>query len=80
MNWVLHVFSCILATTEVNTFLAMKYIGGWKGAQLEFRKKLAYELVHNTLDVDGAITRSLNTERVAENLHHSYISIPSYSK
>ena len=66
--------------TEVNAFLAMHFFSGWKGTLLEFWNKLAYKLVHNILDVDGAITRSLNTERVAENLHHSYISIPPYSK
>ena len=46
------------------------FFGGCKGTQLEFRKKLACKLVHNTLDVDGAITRSLNTEKVGNNLHH----------
>jgi len=79
-NWTIRVFSFILAITEVNAFLAMKFFGGWKGTQLEFRKKLAYELIHNALDVDGAITRSLVSERPAENLHHSYITIPAYSK
>ena len=49
----------------------MKCDGGWKGTKLEFGNKLVYELVHNSLDMDGAITRSLNAERGNENLHHS---------
>ena len=56
-------FSFILAIMEVNAFLAMIYFGGWKGIKLEFGNKLACYLVHNTLDVDGAITRTLNTEK-----------------
>ena len=79
-NWTIRVFSFILAITEVNAFLAMKFFGGYKGTKLEFRKKLAYELIHNALDVDGVITRSLVSERPAENLHHSYITIPSSLK
>ena len=58
----------------------MKFFGGWKGTQLEFRKKLAYELIHNALDVDGAITRSLVNVRPTDNAHHAYISIPPFSK
>ena len=79
-NWCICVFSFILAITEVNAFLMMKFFGGWKGTQLEFRKKLAYELIHNALDVDGAITRSLVSVRPANNAHHAYISFPPFSK
>ena len=61
-------------------FLTMIFFGGWKETQLEFGKKLDYELLHNALDVDGATTRILDTERVAKNFHHSYISTPPYSK
>ena len=64
----------------IHTFLEMIFFGGWKGTQLEFWKKLVYELVHNAMDVDGMIIGSLNTERVIEDLHYSYIYIPSYSK
>ena len=74
------IFSFILTITEVNAFLTMKCAGGRKETQLDFRNKLAYELVHNALGVDKEITRSLNTERVAESLHRSYISIPPYPK
>ena len=58
-NWTVRVFSFILAVTEVNAFLAMRYFGGLTCTQLEFRRKLAHEMVHNPYDVDGAKTRSL---------------------
>ena len=51
-----------------------------EGDTIGVPQKLAYELVHNALDVDGAITRSLVSEISPDNLHHSYITIPQNSK
>ena len=43
------VFAFILAVSEVNAYLEMKYFGELKMTQLEFRKNLAFEFIHNTL-------------------------------
>ena len=47
--WSNRVFVFILAVSEVNAYLAMRYFGELKMTQLEFRKKIAFELIHNKL-------------------------------
>ena len=49
-RWENFVFAFILAVSEVNAYLAMRYFGELKMTQLEFRKNLAFELIHNTLE------------------------------
>ena len=44
------VFAFILAVSEVNAYLAMRYFGGLNMTQLEFWKKLTFEFIHNTLE------------------------------
>ena len=48
-RWENCVFQFILAVSEVNAYLAMRYFGELKMTQLEFRKKIAFELIHNKL-------------------------------
>ena len=49
-RWANRVFVFILAASEVNAYLAMRYFGELKMTQLEFRKQLPLELIHNTLE------------------------------
>jgi len=46
-RWTHRVSAFILAISEVNAYLAMIYFGA---TQLELLKKLAFELIHNTLE------------------------------
>ena len=78
-NWALRVFGFIIAITEVNAFLAMRFFGGFEGTQLEFRKQLAQDLIYNGLDVDGALTRSL-TVKPMEYTKHKFVTCPPNSK
>ena len=48
-RWENSVFAFILAVSEANAYLAMRYFGKLNMTQLEFRKKLVLELIHNTL-------------------------------
>ena len=51
--WPNHVFSFLLAVTEVNVNLAAQYFGGMKQVgQIEFRKLLAKTLIFNSYDDD----------------------------
>ena len=50
IRWANSVFTFILAVSEVNAHLAMRYFGELKMTQLEFRKQLPLELIHNTLE------------------------------
>ena len=79
-NWTLRVFSFVLAITEVNAFLAYRYYSGYSGTQLEFRKRLAHDMIYNGLDVDGALTRSLTVEMEEEKKYHKLVTCPPGSK
>ena len=49
-RWENKVFAFILAITEVNAFMAQQYFTERSYIQVEFRKKLAHQLVFNTFD------------------------------
>ena len=49
-RWSNSVFSFILSVTEINAYLAHCFWGGYKGPQIDWWKKLVYELIHNTYD------------------------------
>ena len=50
-RWENKVFAFILAIlTEVNAYLAMQFFSETSYKQLEFQKKLSYEMVHNSFD------------------------------
>ena len=49
-RWENRVFAFISAISEVNAYLAMRYFGELNITQLEFQKKLAFELIHNPLE------------------------------
>ena len=83
LRWKKLVHSCLQLhpRNHGSKHLPSNVICWWlEGDPIGVSQKMAYELVHNSLDVDGAITRSLISERPAKNLHHDYISIPPYSK
>ena len=79
-RWENQVFAFILGITEVNAYLGMQYFADKDYTQLEFRKKLSYEMIHNRFDAveeEGELnqnrthTRSRNT--------HVLITAPAYS-
>ena len=79
-RWPIRVFSFILALTEVNAFLSMKYFGGLQGTQWEFRKKLAYQLIHNGYELDGGAKKNKERRNMRSINHHKIISAPPFSK
>ena len=56
----------------MNASLAMKFFEDYSVTQLQFRKKLVHETIHNRLDVDGALTRSLTVEMEEEKSFHKF--------
>ena len=79
-NWTLRVFSFIIAITEVNAYLAMRYFGELSCTQLEFWYFFSLELIFNLLDVDGAKTWSLTVEMEGPMLYHGLTTVPKGSK
>lgn len=62
-RWALRVFQFVLAVTEVNIFLALRFFvlgGDKKMTLLEMRRKLAWELINNPdfVDADFRLRRS----------------------
>ena len=51
--WPCRIFALILAIVEVNSCNAMKYFGKYDCTQMQFRRKLAYQLIHNPHGIDG---------------------------
>ena len=49
-RWSNRVFAFILAVSEVNAYLTMRYFGELNITQLKFWKKIAFKLIHNTLE------------------------------
>ena len=79
-RWPVRVFSFILALTEVNAFASMKYFGSYEGTQWEFRKKLAYQLIHNGYDLQSSKKKSSARRNLRSKSHHELISAPPFSK
>ena len=79
-RWPCRVFSFILALAEVNAFLAMVYFGDYKGTQWEFRKKPAYELVHNHYDMEGGEDNSLKRRILRSSMEHRLVTAPKGCK
>ena len=79
-RWPCRVFSFILALTEVNAFNAMKYFGSYQGTQWEFRKKLAYQMIHNAYDVDTKKKGQKQRRNMRSGTHHELMSAPPFSK
>ena len=80
-RWENKVFAFILGITEVNAYLGMKYFSYQEYTQLEFRKKLAYELLNNTYDdVDGLESQmELNRRNMRSMNQHVLITAPAFS-
>jgi hypothetical protein len=55
------VFAFVLAVTEVKMYLARRYFFTEEEYFMEFRKKLAYALLHNTMDEGLAPASRPNT-------------------
>ena len=72
----LHLF---LAVSEVNAYLAMRYFGELKMTQLEFRKKLAFELIHNTLENGTEEERPKKRRKKRQNTLQKITTSPPHS-
>jgi hypothetical protein len=78
-RWENRVFSFIVAVVEVNVYLARRYFFGKDEVFMEFRKKLAYELLHNTLDGGSPPTGSpgpLRSRPSASPATHKLVKAP----
>ena len=78
-RWANRVFAFILAVSEVNAYLAMRYFGELKMTQLEFRKKLAFKLIHNTLESGTEEERPERRRNTRQNTLHNIITAPPHS-
>ena len=79
-KWEHRVFSFLLSVTEVNAMLAMEKIYCHpKQSQLDFRKRLAYELIYNDeLGFDDSPKKQKRRAAMADG--HELKSLPPYSK
>ena len=78
-RWVNCVFAFILAVSEVNAYLAIRYFGELKMTQLEFRKNRAFELIHNTLDSGTDEERTERRRNTRQNTLHKITTAPPNS-
>ena len=78
-RWENCVFVFILAVSEVNMYLAIRYFGGLKMTQLEFRKKLAFELINNTLDSGTEEENPEKRRKTRQNTIHKITTSPPHS-
>ena len=60
-------------------YLAMRYFGELKMTQLEFRKKLAFELIHNTLESGTKEERPDKWRNTRQNMLHKITTAPPHS-
>ena len=79
-RWPCRVFVFILAIVEVNSYNAMKYFGKYDGTQMQFRRKLAYQLIHNPYDIDGKQKKTHSRQILRSTSHHELISAPPFCK
>ena len=79
-RWPCRVFAFILAIVEVNSYNAMKYFGKYDGTQMQFRRKLAYQLIHNPYDIDGKQKKTHSRQILRSTSHHELISAPPFCK
>ena len=90
IKWECRVFSFIIAITEVNAWLAMKYFSGLKLKLLQFRTNLARELIYNPWlqapsaqseeDDEVTVVKKRKSGRISMNTHHEFCSAPPYGK
>ena len=79
-RWENKVFAFILAITEVNAYLAIQFFTETKYKQLEFRKKLSYEMVHNRFDREEEEEESSRQRgRTRSRNTHQQITAPAFS-
>ena len=79
-RWACRVFAFVLSVAEVNAYLAMVYFGDYSGSQWEFRKKLAYELIHNPYDTDGEAVEENTRCILRSDNEHKLMTAPIFSK
>ena len=63
----------------MNIYLAMRYFGELNMTQLEFRKKLTFELIHNTLKSGTEEERPERRRNTRRNTLHKIITDPTHS-
>ena len=78
-RWSNCVFAFILAVSERNAYLAMRYFGELKMTQLEFQKKLAFELIHNKLESGTEEERPEKWRNTRQNKLHKITTAPPHS-
>ena len=78
-RWENRVFAFILAVSEVNAYLAIRYFGELKMTQLEFREKLVFELIHNTLESGNEEERPDIRRNKRQNTLHKITIDPPHS-
>ena len=78
-RWANCVFAFILAVSEVNAYLAMRYFGELKMTQLEFWKKLDFEFIHNTLKSGTEEERPDKRRKTRQNTLHKITTAPTHS-
>ena len=81
MRWENRVFQFLLAVTEVNTNAALHYFQGDKiEPQLDFRYKLACEMINNEYVTRESKDDARKSKRNQKVLVHDLISVPPYKK
>ena len=80
-RWENNVFAFILAITEVNAYCAMSYFTDKDMKQLEFRKKVAHEMVFNTYDIceEERDLQPSRTPRTRSHGRHVLTTAPPFS-
>ena len=80
-RWENRVFSFVIAVAKVNMFLARRYFFNKEEDFMEFRKKLAYELLYNTIDEGLPPTPRPATTRASTSPPvHKLVRAPANSK
>jgi hypothetical protein len=80
MRWENRVFAFILAICEVNTFLAMSYFQAETEKQIDFKKKLCFELITYLDDVRNAGQETPVRRISRRNANHRLEKAPPYHK
>lgn len=80
-RWENRVFSFILGVSEVNAYLGRSYFGGENETQIQFRQKLAFDLITYMDELrECSIGISPDRLRSRNGREHTLVTAPCYSK
>jgi hypothetical protein len=80
-RWEIRVFTFVcMAIVEVNAYLGRSFFGEETETMLEFRRKLAYECVYNTIDDVGGVGEARQGRPRRYQTEHKLENAPCYSK